>query len=235
MPLAAGRRRTKPEARPRGQQPPTHEPQVCRTCRLELAASHFSVKSDNRSGRKRQCRACCANEEARRLAAWAPPDMPQTKECLHCQQELPATAFYQSLSCSTGLHSHCRKCNAKRVMGQKERLPSQLPMPMSIVCAACHEAKPLSEFAQRRGTTFGVQGVCSKCTSARMKLQRQHAAKLRQAAAPAGSDSHGNGEGTGGGEAAGEAYAAGRQPRHGGSGGASGRRRQRTAAGWQQP
>ncbi len=178
---------------------------MCRTCRLELSASHFSVNSDNRSGRHRQCRACCADKEARRLAAWAPPDMPQTKECLDCQQELPATAFPQSLSCSTGLHSHCRKCNAKRVTGQrKERLPSQLPLPMSIVCAACHEAKPPSEFPQRRGTTFGVHGVCSKCKSARMKSQRQHAAKLRQAAASAGSDGDGSAEGTGGGEAAGE-------------------------------
>ncbi len=71
--------------------------------------------------------------------------MPQTKECLYCQQELPATAFSQSLSCSTGLHSHCLKRNAKRVKGQKkERLPSQLPLPMSIHYANEEDGSGLS-------------------------------------------------------------------------------------------
>ncbi len=189
MPLAAGRRRTKSEAR-RGQHPPTHEPQVCRTCRLELAASHFSVASNNLSGRCRRCRACCADAVARRLAAWAPPDMPQTKECLECQQELPAAEFSRLPGCASGLQPYCRACNSEQGLARsKARLRSQLPMPMSIVCAAYHEAKPLSEFAQRQGAAFDVQGVCSKC-----KSQRQHAAyvqkalNLQKAAASAGSD-----------------------------------------------
>ncbi len=144
-PLDSACRRIKPAARPRAWHPPTSEPQTCRACRHELPASHFSMDSRNKSGRNTHCRACCAERDARRMAALPMPRVPQTKECLLCREELPAAAFDLQRGGVDGLQSYCRKCDTKRaVKHRKERAPSQLPPPPSIVCAACREEKPLS-------------------------------------------------------------------------------------------
>ncbi len=198
-PLDSACRRIKPAARPRAWHPPTSEPQTCRACRHELAAAHFALASQNRTGRITQCRACCAEQEARRMAALPKPRVPQTKECLDCQQELPAAAFDLHRGGVDGLHSYCRKCNVERTAARrKERLPSQLPPPASIVCAACRKEKPFSGFYKLQGMTFGVIFTCRECAAARQS-ERRRAAKLQQTAASASSNSGGSADAAGGG------------------------------------
>jgi len=195
-------RRSKPAARPRAWHPPTREPHTCRTCRHELPAAHFAMDSRNKSGRKTQCRACCAEQDAWRMAALPMPRVPQTKECLDCQQELPAAAFGLRKGGVDGLHSYCRNCDAKRaVKHEKERAPAQLPPPASIVCAACREEKPLSAFTRQRAMLFSVRYVCHTCDNSRVS-RAYHAAKLQRAASSATSGSNGNDEAAGGGKAA---------------------------------
>ncbi len=201
-PLESACRRIKPAARPRAWHPPTSEPQTCRTCRHELPAAHFAIDSRNRSGRNTQCRACCAERDAWRLAALSTPEVPDTKECLDCQQELPAAAFGLRHGGTDGLKSYCRNCDAKRsAEHRKERAPSQLPPPASIVCAACREEKPLSAFPRQRAALFSVKYMCYKCETARA-LRAYHAAKLQRAASSANSNSNGNHKAAGGGKAA---------------------------------
>ncbi len=148
-----------------------------------------------------QCRACSAEQEARRMAALPMPRVLETKECLDCQQELPAAAFGLRHGGTDGLKSYCRNCEAKRIAAQrKERAPSQLPPPPSIVCAACLEEKPLSAFTRQRAMLFNVKYLCHKCDAAR-GLRAYHA-KLQRAASTATSGSNGNDEAAGGGKAA---------------------------------
>ncbi len=192
-------RRPKPGATLPAWHPPTCEPQTCRTCRHELPAAHFSMASQNITGRKTQCRACCAKREARRTAALPMPRVPQTKECLLCREELPAAAFDLRRGGADGLHSYCRKCSVERTAARrKERLPSQLPPPASIVCAACRKEKPFSGFYKLQGTVFGVRLPCCECVAAR-RSERRPVAKLQQAAASASSNSGGSAEAAGGG------------------------------------
>ncbi len=201
-PLDSACRRIKPAARPSAWHPPTSEPQTCRACRHELPAAHFAMESRNKSGRNTQCRACCAERDARRMAALPMPRVPQTKECLLCREELPAAAFALHRGGVDGLHSYCRKCNVERTAArQKERLPSQLLPPASIVCAACCEEKPLSAFPRQRAALFSVRYMCHTCDNARV-LRAYHAAKLQRAASSATSGSTGNDEAAGGGKAA---------------------------------
>ncbi len=160
------------------------------------------MDSRNKSGRKMQCRACSAEQEARRMAALPMPRVLETKECLDCQQELPAAAFGLRHGGTDGLKSYCRNCEAKRIAAQrKERAPSQLPPPPSIVCAACLEEKPLSAFARQQATLFCVTSMCRICDTAR-GLRAYHAAKLQRAASSANSNSNGNHKAAGGGKAA---------------------------------
>ncbi len=209
-------RRPKPAARPRAWHPPTSEPQMCRTCRHELAASHFAIASQNTAGRNTQCRACCAEPEARRMAALPMPRVPQTKECLLCREELPAASFDMQRGGVDGLHSYCRKCGMERTAARrKERLPSQLPPPASIVCAACRKEKPFSGFHKLQGTVFGVTVMCCECAAAR-RSERRRAAKLQQAAASSSSNSGGSAEAAGGGLVSNDEQAAAAAPATGG-------------------
>jgi len=128
------------------------------------------------------------------MAALSPPEVPETKECLDCQQELPAAAFGLRHGGTGGLKSYCRNCDAKRaVKHEKERAPSQLPPPASIVCAACRKEKPFSGFYKLQGTVFGVRFTCRECAAARQS-ERRRAAKLQQTAASAISNSGGSAE-----------------------------------------
>ncbi len=196
---------------------------MCRTCRHELPASHFAFASQNRTGRVTKCRACCAEQEARRMAALPMPRVPQTKECLLCREELPAAAFDLHRGNVDGLHSYCRKCNVERTAARrKERLPSQLPPPASIVCAACRKEKPFSGFYKLQGTLFGVEVLCCECAAAR-RSERRRAAKLQQAAASASSNSGGSAEAAGGGLVTSDEKAAAAAPATGGGEAAGGK------------
>lgn len=177
--LAATCRRFRVEGRPRAHHPPTSEPQACRTCRVELPAAHFYV-ADNRSGRRTHCMASSAAAKAWSLAALDPLEVLQTKECLECQQELPAAASRACAGCdrTAALRQEQRRATSEQ---QKERLPSRLPPPPpSASCAACRVGKP--RFGFKWHSRCAVRSPSTLQTAMRQRRAARRPAATRQQA-----------------------------------------------------
>ncbi len=166
--LAATCRRFRLEGRPRAHHPPTSEPQACRTCRVELAAAHFYVAADNRSGRRTHCMASSAAAKAwslwilwrccRPRSAWS--------ASRSCRPQLSARTQGR-VQVATALPQEQRRASSEQ---QKERLPSRLlPLPPSALCAACREEKPLQKALEIRCPASKY--LQSPCLSTLQKLQ----------------------------------------------------------------
>jgi hypothetical protein len=90
-------------------------------------------------------------------------DMPETKLCVRCREELPLDVFHRNKNKPDGFAIYCRECAAW--LKRNPQNPYEDFPPGQRRCTQCLEMKPLDDFHKSPKGRFGRKSVCIPCRS----------------------------------------------------------------------
>lgn len=116
------------------------------------------------------------------------PNLPPTKKCRKCGQELPLTEFGYTRS-NKGEKIRRRTCDkcytqAMRKNGKKKKTTIKKEKPMETTptkrCSKCGEEKPLNDFGANRTNKDGKQRWCKTCMNKATSRKRDNRGEATQ-------------------------------------------------------
>lgn len=146
---------------------------ICRVCKLEKDLEDFCLNKRRLSGRDYLCKAC-KNEELKKIYAKRRErnkiDIPKTKVCPGCKQELSSDNFGRNASNKDGLQSRCRPCCGICVKKNREKYRSreQVDIPDFKTCSKCGEIKGGNDFNKNSREQDGLDDWCKKCSGRKL-------------------------------------------------------------------
>lgn len=132
---------------------------VCTKCDRTLPLDEFHRKGD---GRKAECRDCCKQYQAERVAK-IQHVIPKTKQCSRCKQSLPATRFAKDRYAPSGLQTYCKDCLS--AIYQERKATIQAGPVIEKHCPKCKLTLAADCFASSPNSNDGLKAWCRECSS----------------------------------------------------------------------